>query len=256
VTTKRALLFDFGGTLDCPPHVPRHWLDRFLGHYRSAGIDLARDQLDVGFDYATRAAYQSTATVRNFSLPQLVSYLVRLQIERMRRVASEATQDALGPLANGYRLDETVAWITQSFVAEAARGIEYTREVIATLAGRLKMGVVSNFYGNLDRVIEEARLAGYFDAVVDSSRVGIFKPAPGIFTAALDILRVAPEAAAMLGDSLEKDCAPARRLGLTTIWLRDPTDLRSPARHARDDRAADFTIDNLAELENLKWWTD
>ena len=47
------------------------------------------------------------------------------------------------------------------------------------------MGIVSNFYGNLDRILEEAKLDRLFAAVADSSRIGIFKPDAGIFEAAL-----------------------------------------------------------------------
>ena len=43
------------------------------------------------------------------------------------------------------------------------------------------MGVVSNFYGNLENILAEADLARFFGVVVDSSRAGIFKPEPGIF---------------------------------------------------------------------------
>ena len=257
MNVMRAMLFDFGGTLDCTRDAPRHWLDRFLVHYRGAGLDLTRDQLDLGFAHATRVAYRSTATVRNFGLDELVTWLVSLQIGHLRRVGSAATRDALEPVASGFRLDETVAWIAQSFIAETMRGFESTREVIAPLADRFKLGIVSNFYGNLDRIIEEADLTGYFGAIVDSSRVGIFKPAPGIFTAALERLGVAPQAAAMVGDSLTKDCAPARALGIAAVWIRDTGAARaSQVRPEEEPSMADFTIERLAELEEIKWWKD
>ena len=247
------LLLDFGGTIDCPPHTPRHWLDRFRVHYREAGIELTRDQLEIGFNFATRAAYRAAATLRNFGLDELVDYLVRIQIEQMRRAGSEATRETLGPIASGFRLDETVAWIAQTFAAEMRRGFSYTREVIALLAERLKLGVVSNFYGNLDYVMQEAGLSEFFDAIVDSSRVGIFKPDLGIYTAALDLLGMSGDVVAMAGDSIAKDCVPARRLGLKTIWVRSPEDSDGSRLRNADFNAADFTIDDLAELEDLNW---
>jgi FMN phosphatase YigB (HAD superfamily) len=57
-----------------------------------------------------------------------------------------------------------------------------------------------------------------------------------------------PGETAMVGDSLNKDCVPARELGMTAIWLRHPgvsADLR--------EKPADFTIEALAELEHLQW---
>ncbi len=60
----------------------------------------------------------------------------------------------------------------------------------------------------------------FFGVVADSSQLGIFKPEPGIFDHALKRLGSIPSETAMVGDSLAKDCAPAHRLGITTIWLR------------------------------------
>src|SRR5258708_38549573 len=91
---------------------------------------------------------------------------------------------------------------------------------MVALSGRFKLGVVSNFYGNLDRVLADARLERYFAAVSDSSRVGIFKPEPGIYQDALKKLRIGAADTAMVGHSLSKDCAPAKQLGMRTLWLR------------------------------------
>lgn len=109
------------------------------------------------------------------------------------------------------------------------------------------MGIVSNFYGNLDRILEEAKLDRYFAAVADSSRVGIFKPEPGIFETALKKIQCAPESAAMIGDSLAKDCAPARKLGMRTVWLR------TAAQSGDDASAADITIRSIDEVAQIQW---
>ena len=165
----RSILFDFGGTLD----YPRHWLDRFLIHYRAAGINLTREQLDLGFEHATRTAYRSTRTLADYGLVELVDYLVRLQIGFIGRYGSEELRENLAGAAGGMRLDEVTGWITQSFVAEARQGFAISREVLAALSGRFRMGVVSNFYGNLENILAEANLTRFFGAIADSSRVGI-----------------------------------------------------------------------------------
>jgi putative hydrolase of the HAD superfamily len=85
--------------------------------------------------------------------------------------------------------------------------------------------------------------------IADSSRLGIFKPDAGIYLAALAGLNVSPGEAAMVGDSLDKDCAPAKRLGLTTVWLRH----LDTAQVEDVEGVADFTIAGLAELKTLKW---
>jgi FMN phosphatase YigB (HAD superfamily) len=246
----RTILFDFGGTLD----YPQHWLDRFLAHYRAAGIELTREQLDAGFDHATAVAYRSTKMLAAYGLTELVDYLVRVQIEYLGRHGAPEVRDTIGAAAGGMRLPEIAGWITQSFVAESWRGFEVSREVLAALSSRFQLGVVSNFYGNLENILAEADLLRFFGTIADSSSLGIFKPDPGLFIAALKQLGAHPDETAMVGDSLDKDCMPARKLGMTAIWLRQAAAINADSKdnHASDFRP-DFTIDALAELAELRW---
>lgn len=238
----RALFFDFGGTLD----FPRHWLDRFLVHYRAGGIMLERAELDPAFAAATRAAYQAGVRLREYGLEELVACLVGLQFEYLRARGPARIRETLDyEAADGISGAERIA---RAFVAESREGLARSREVLAALASRFKLGLVSNFYGNLDRVVSEAGFSDLIDTIADSGRLGIYKPDPAIFAAALEQLGVRARQAAMVGDSLGKDCEPARRLGMRTIWLRHREFANRP-----DGGLADFTIDTLAELEHLKW---
>src|SRR6202040_2515477 len=224
------LLFDFGGTLDGPAH----WLDRFLGSYRAAGVDISRTELDPAFDHATRTGYGATRIVARFGVTDLVRFLVGHQFEYLRKSGPEqlrATLDVSGA-AGRHRFVEAV---TNSFVRETSAGLTHSRDIVGPLKSRFKMGVVSNFYGNLDRVLEEAKLDRFFTAVAGSTRVGIFKPDLGILEAALKKIQWAPQAGAMIGDSLGKDCAPARKLGMRTVWLCPEP------RAAEESAAADVT---------------
>jgi FMN phosphatase YigB (HAD superfamily) len=244
----RAILFDFGGTLD----YPRHWLDRFLVHYRAAGIDLTRTELDRAFDAATQTAYRAGAAIRNHSLAQLIDYLVRLQLENLRRNGPPRLTAALKAVSTA-EIDAVAGRITGAFMDESICGLERSRKVLSALARRFEIGVVSNFYGNLDRVIADAGMAEVVGVVADSGRLGIYKPDTGIFTTALGQLGVSADDAAMVGDSLDKDCAPARLLGMKTVWLRHRDGYEN---EERPGDLADFTIDSLAELEHLEWQSD
>jgi HAD superfamily hydrolase (TIGR01549 family) len=242
-----ALLFDFGGTLDGPAH----WLDRFLAQYRAAGLELSREGLDPAYDHATRTAYRVGGTIRSFSLRDLVRFLVGQQSEHLLRDGPAPIRAAIAAMgARGrHRLVETV---TESFAAETLRGLEHNRAVLEHLRPHFQIAIVSNFYGNLERILAEARLAKLVDAAIDSSRVGVFKPDPGIFEAALGALKVKADASAMVGDSLSKDCAPARRLGLTAVWYHPPgsngeTPLGEVHAHA------DYTIATLEEIAEIAW---
>jgi FMN phosphatase YigB (HAD superfamily) len=204
------LLFDFGGTLDLPG---AHWLDRFLLHYQEAGINLTREELDPAFSYATTRGYQAGERIWGYGLRPLVDELLNWQIDYLtghppRRIPLSIRESA-GPIA-------------ARFCAQSAAGFERSRVALAPLASRFRIGVVSNFYGNLEAVLDEAGLLPMIAAVTDSSRVGAFKPDPAIYRSALAGLGVRGEEAAMVGDSIDKDCAPAHRLGLVTVWLTGP----------------------------------
>ena len=246
MATITALLFDFGGTLDGPAH----WLDRFLSSYRAAGIEIMRTELNPAFEHATRVAYGATRVVARFGMTDLVRFLVGHQFEYLRKGGPDPLRATLeaSDAAGRHRFVEAV---TNSFVGETSAGLAHSRDVIGPLKNRFKMGIVSNFYGNLDRILAEAKLDRFFAAVADSSRVGIFKPEAGIFEAALKKLQCAPESTAMIGDSLGKDCAPAHKLGMRTVWLRTGPQ-RGDDTPGRDNDA-DVTIRSIDEVAQIQW---
>ena len=58
-----------------------------------------------------------------------------------------------------------------------------------------------------------------FDEVVTSEAARCYKPAREIFEKALKALRVKPERAIHVGDSLHSDVAGAAGLGIATVWM-------------------------------------
>jgi putative hydrolase of the HAD superfamily len=91
--------------------------------------------------------------------------------------------------------------------------------LLSQLAGRYRLGMVSNFYGNLATVCDELGLRPYLGVIADSTDVGWTKPDPHIFRHALDELGVTAAEAAFVGDSLARDMAGARGIGMSHIWL-------------------------------------
>jgi putative hydrolase of the HAD superfamily len=61
-----------------------------------------------------------------------------------------------------------------------------------------------------------------FDVVVDSALIGVEKPDPRIFQAALQALDVAPEEALYLGDLYAVDVLGARAAGMHAVLLGEP----------------------------------
>jgi HAD superfamily hydrolase (TIGR01509 family) len=243
----RAILFDFGGTLDSPTH----WLDRFLAQYRAAGIEISRSELDRAFDAATRLAYAARGSLDRYGLREIVEYLVHAQFASLAREGPNHLREVI-------RIDADIEArrraerIIEGFVAETRSGMERNRRLLSALSERFKLGLVSNFYGNLESVIAEAELAAMFSAIADSGRLGVYKPDAGIFEAALAALDVTAAEAVMVGDSLEKDCAPARRLGMTTVWFAP----QGSVGREHIEAVAHFTIDGLEQLKELEWAKD
>ncbi|MBF6567303.1 MAG: HAD family hydrolase [Candidatus Binataceae bacterium] len=242
----RALLIDFGGTLD----VPRHWLDRFLNHYRAAGVAIDRARLDCAFSHATQLGYASSAELRQAALDEIVGFLVHHQFDWLQRNPTQHNLEfaSLSP-SSRVMLERSIC---DGFVDESREATGSTRELLRDLHDRYRIAVVSNFYGNLRVILDECGFMDFIDAAVDSSAVGIFKPDPALFLIAMRELGIGPVDTAMVGDSLGKDLAPARRLGLRTVWLRHslPGD-----RDGIEDRelAADYLIRSITDLRDLRW---
>ncbi|HEX2250795.1 MAG TPA: HAD-IA family hydrolase [Gemmatimonadales bacterium] len=83
----------------------------------------------------------------------------------------------------------------------------------------LRLGVVSNSDGRVEEALEAAGLRRYFDVVIDSARVGVEKPDPRIFHAALEALGVAPSEALYVGDLYEVDIAGANAAGIEAVLM-------------------------------------
>jgi putative hydrolase of the HAD superfamily len=116
-----------------------------------------------------------------------------------------------------------------------------TRSSLGRLkAAGLALGVVSNSEGRVEEALEAAGLRQYFDVVVDSALVGIEKPDPRIFQAALQALGVLPEETLFVGDLYEVDVIGARAAGIEAVLIET---LPSPGRECRTAAS----IENLTE---------
>jgi putative hydrolase of the HAD superfamily len=93
-------------------------------------------------------------------------------------------------------------------------------DVLARLrAAGARLAVVSNWDVSLHDVLERTELRALVDAVVISAELGVAKPDPAIFRAALERLGAAADGAVHVGDSLEHDVAGARAAGLEAVLV-------------------------------------
>jgi putative hydrolase of the HAD superfamily len=88
----------------------------------------------------------------------------------------------------------------------------------AIKANGLKQGCLTNNFTAMERPPDSPRsgILDLFDAVIESSRVGMRKPEPAFYRMACDELGIEPDEAVML-DDLGVNLKPARDMGMTTI---------------------------------------
>ena len=93
----------------------------------------------------------------------------------------------------------------------------------ALRARDVRMALVSNLDGRLVPICQGLGLAGTFDTIVMSARVGFAKPDPRIFECAVQRLGVERAATVHVGDSEREDLDGARAAGLRALLIRRET---------------------------------
>jgi putative hydrolase of the HAD superfamily len=213
----RAVLFDAGNTLV------------FLDYHRMAAavgaavdLPLSGDRLAAGAAEATRAMEQARATDRERGAAYLEALFRAAGVPPDRMTEVRACLTRLH--------DQLHLWSNVAADTHAALG--------RLRAAGLRLGVVSNSDGRVEEALRAADLLRYLDVVIDSALVGVEKPDPAIFRAALDALDVDPGEVLFVGDLYEVDVVGARAAGMSAVLLRPGG--------AADDRCR--TIHSLSAL--------
>lgn len=89
----------------------------------------------------------------------------------------------------------------------------------------VRLAVVSNSDGSVTESLGVAGLADVFEFIIDSHEIGVSKPDPAIFEAALDRLRLDPGDAWYIGDSVFHDVHGALNASIARAILVDPYEL-------------------------------
>jgi 2-haloacid dehalogenase len=130
-----------------------------------------------------------------------------------------------------------------------------TPSALKRLQKRYKLMVVSN----VDRASfarTHTKLGVKLDAVVTAEEVGTYKPDLRMFQRALEVAAgwgATPQQVLHVAQSLYHDHVPAKRLGLSTVWVRRPSP-RGDFGAARDPGEAvqpDLTVHSLGELADV-----
>ena len=118
--------------------------------------------------------------------------------------------------------------------------------VLETLHNRYKIGVIANQLPNLEKRLENFGIRQWIDLIISSADCGFSKPSSKIFQLALQQTSCSASSATMIGDRLDNDIAPAKALGMKTIWIKQGFSAYSPIQSPSEE--PDFTINSLSDL--------
>lgn len=121
--------------------------------------------------------------------------------------------------------------------------------VLDELSKRYQIGVIANqSLGTAER-LEQKGILKYIDLVIASAEEGVAKPDKRIFEIALQRANCRPENAVMIGDRVDNDIVPAKKLGMKTVWIKQG--FGKYWKIVDQEEIADYEIDNLTTLLSI-----
>lgn len=219
----KRIFLDFGGCIDAPGI---HTRSLFWDAFQAEGLLPPEGRLSFQEAY-TRAdrRMMSTGEAASMALSPFNRWSALL-------IAGDLSLAETG----AERAADRVTSRMSSYLAES-------REALLPLAGEFELGVISNFTGNLEVILREFRLRDLFDSVTESYHIGVSKPDPAIFRAALATQARLPGQCLYVGDNPVNDIEPARRLGMRTALIHQPG--------LRKECGADIYLESLRALPSL-----
>jgi 2-haloalkanoic acid dehalogenase type II len=168
---------------------------------RARGVDRSREQIAAAFE--TEAAFYSAHTVRGGNAEALRSF----------------REDSAGVFLASVGADIDPAEFAPAYVEalrfEVIPGVVETLERLRSLG--LELAVVANWDISVHEQLTRYGLASFFRTILSSAEIGVMKPDPRIFHAALERLAVPPSRALHVGDHAVDEVG-ARAAGMHFAW--------------------------------------
>jgi putative hydrolase of the HAD superfamily len=225
-----AVIVDVGGVLLIPHH------ETVGPALEPFGVRLDADRAERAHYFGVRAMDAAPDDERAARLAYLVGYAAAAG------VPDEQRDTALDRMRTVWSTPAIDLW--RQHVRGSIEGLRQLRS-----AG-LKLGIVSNADGSIEEQLRRGKICQIGEgvgvpvlAIIDSTIVGVAKPAAEIFHHALAPLGVEPERAVYVGDTFRYDIRGARAAGLVPVHF-DPYELCGD----RNDHAHVVT---LSEVEAL-----
>ncbi len=118
-----------------------------------------------------------------------------------------------------------------------------------TLSKKYKIGIIANQSLGTEERLRNHGILKYINLVVASAEEGVAKPDRRIFEIALERSNCESVDSVMIGDRIDNDIVPAKRMGMNTIWIK-----RGFGQYwniKEEFEKPDFIVNNLIELCNL-----
>lgn len=235
----KGVIFDYGGTLDT---AGCHWGVMLWRAYQRHQIPVSEQQFREAYVYAERTLGKNPIIKSHDTFRTTLDVKIKLEMDYLR----EQQMWLCDEQTFNQKHDAVLNDLYEQVVATTAE----SRKVLQTIQKTLPMVLVSNFYGNINTVLAEFGLSDLFQHVIESAAVGIRKPDSRLFQLGVEALGLKPEEVLVVGDSLEKDIAPAQQIGCKTAWLEGEGWLPrndNPITEDRTNRGADENAPILSD---------
>ena len=239
----KGIIFDYGGTLDT---CGQHWGKKLWHAYERQHVPVSEQQFRDAYVYGERTLGRNPIIKPDYTFHRTLATKIRLEMEHL------CTQGAWDASEEEFKQKHQA--VLEDVYAEVLATTAHSAEVLTQLSERFPMVLVSNFYGNIECVLQEFGLRKFFPRIVESAVVGIRKPDPRIFELGVEELRKGVQEVQgvqevlVVGDSFYKDILPAQKAGCRTAWFKGEgwTD------ETYDETVPDMVITDLADLLVIK----
>ena len=271
----KGIIFDYGGTLDTRGD---HWSEVLWQGYEHFGIGVAADEeVEPGvsihkqafrdaYVYGERALAVNPIVTPDFHFEDILREKLILELNFLagKELLETGKDDAEKQAKLGNDSDESseslLLSLSDSEIHQIAvdmahyinaKTLDLLQENKLVLEHLKQAGypmvLVSNFYGNINQVLKDAEIDGYFKEVIESAVVGVRKPNPAIFALGVCALDLPASQVLVVGDTYGKDIIPAHKLGCHTLWIKG---LQWEEKQV-DESIPDGIIRKLSEMEEF-----
>ena len=239
-----AILFDYGATLDT---FGQHWGMVIWHSYEHLGIPVTEAQYRDAYVYGERTLGSKDIIQPTDTFLTTLDVKIDLQFDFLCDSGAWLPE----PGERKAKHDALVEYLYSGL----QRNMSHTRQILSQLRDKgIPMALVSNFYGNVETVLEEMQIRDFFCDVIESAQVGIRKPDPRLYALGVEALRkiVLPQQmqesdVLVVGDSISKDILPAKSLGCKTAWFKGEGWKKEPV----DETVPDFVVKDLQDVIQL-----